>query len=71
MITTQKEKAFASELKLLMAKYSVRIEVSENYNSESEVIEITDRKFVGPDIDITIDDLEIYRIFSELTHGNT
>ncbi len=64
MITTQKEKAFAGELKQLMDKYKVRIEVTENYNSESEVIEITGHKFVGPDIEISIDDFELYRSIS-------
>jgi hypothetical protein len=68
MITTQKEKAFAGELKELMKKHGVRIEADENYNSATEQIEVIGRKFVGPDIDVSIDDFEFWRSTSRDTN---
>ena len=74
MITTQKEKAFAGELKELMRKHGVRIEEdkTENYEESYEEELITDtkvktieikmnHKFVGPDIDVLVEDFELWR----------
>jgi hypothetical protein len=70
MITTQKEKAFAAELKELMEKHGVRIEEDGTENHEEwiddfddshEVTEIkTSYRFSGPDIDVAIEDFNIW-----------
>ena len=73
MITTQKEKAFAGELKELMQKHGVRIEEdkTENYEEYYEDGTLTDTKiettetkinyrFSGPDIDVLVEDFELW-----------
>ena len=74
MIITKKEKAFAGELKELMKKYGVRIEedIIENHeewtdvcDDSHEVTEITTNyRFSGPDIDVTVDEFELWRNIS-------
>jgi hypothetical protein len=66
MITTQKEKAFASELKELMEKHGVRIEKEkQDIDDEFNVIgTASDYRFSGHDIDVAIEDFELWRNIS-------